>query len=111
MSAVQIHAQQIFVRHELCLHIQTKYMRILPITDFFQRAGMDNTEVGSKGKQESQPADVAKEGIEALLAGKNHVYSAPVKTKVEELLANVMPGSAKGAMDEKMARPKTGTDS
>jgi short-subunit dehydrogenase len=80
-------------------------------TDFFQRAGMDNTEVGSKGKQESQPADVAKEGIEALLAGKDHVYSASVKTKVEGMLANVIPGSAKAAMHEKMARPKTGTDS
>jgi short-subunit dehydrogenase len=80
-------------------------------TDFFQSAGMDNTEVGSKGKQESQPEDVAKEGIEALLAGKDHVYSASVKTKVEGMLANVIPGSAKAAMHEKMARPKTGTDS
>ena len=72
---------------------------------------MDNTEVGSKGKQESQPEDVAKEGIEALLAGKDHVYSASVKTKVEGMLANIIPGSAKAAMHEKMARPKTGTDS
>jgi short-subunit dehydrogenase len=80
-------------------------------TDFFHRAGMDNTEVGSKGKQESQPEDVAKEGIEALLSGKDHVYSASVKTKMEGMLANVLPGSAKAAMHEKMARPKTGTDS
>ena len=28
-------------------------------TDFFHRAGMDNTQVGTKGKAESQPADVA----------------------------------------------------
>ena len=28
-------------------------------TDFFHRAGMDNTEVGSEGKNESQPDDVA----------------------------------------------------
>ena len=80
-------------------------------TDFFHRAGMDNTEVGSKGKQESQPEDVAKEGIEALLAGKDHVYSASVKTNAEGMLANVIPGSAKAAMHEKSARPKTGTDS
>jgi short-subunit dehydrogenase len=80
-------------------------------TDFFHRAGMDNTEVGSKGKQESQPEDVAKQGIEALLAGADHVYSASMKTKVEGMLANVTPGTAKAAMHEKMARPKTGTDS
>ena len=79
-------------------------------TDFFHRAGMDNTEVGLE-KQESQPEDVAKQGIEALLAGADHVYSASMKTKVEGMLANVTPGTAKAAMHEKMARPKTGTDS
>jgi short-subunit dehydrogenase len=78
-------------------------------TDFFHRAGMDNTEVGSEGKTESSPADVARQGIEALLAGKDHVYAASVKTKVEGMLANLTPGAVKGAMHEKMARPKTGT--
>lgn len=79
-------------------------------TDFFHRAGMDNTKVGSEGKSESRPDDVARQGIEALLAGKDHVYSASMKTKVEGMLANVIPGSVKGAMHEKMAKPKTGTD-
>ena len=75
-------------------------------TDFFHRAGMDNTEVGSKGKTESQPDDVARQGIEALLSGKDHVYAASAKTKVEGMLANVTPGSVKGALHEKMAKPK-----
>jgi uncharacterized protein len=75
-------------------------------TDFFHRAGMDNTEVGSTGKTESQPEDVARQGIEALLSGKDHVYAASAKTKVEGMLANVTPGSVKGAMHEKMAKPK-----
>jgi uncharacterized protein len=75
-------------------------------TDFFHRAGMDNTEVGSSGKFESQPDDVARQGIEALLAGKDHVYAASTKTKVEGMLANLTPGSVKGAMHEKMAKPK-----
>src|SRR5436190_7869391 len=75
-------------------------------TDFFHRAGMDNTQVGSEGKLESQPDDVARQGIEALLAGKDHVYAACTKTKVEGMLANVTPGSAKGEMHEKMAKPK-----
>jgi short-subunit dehydrogenase len=74
-------------------------------TDFFHRAGMDNTQVGSEGKSESQPADVARQGIEALLAGKDHVYAASGKTKLEGMLANIVPGAAKGAMHEKMAKP------
>src|ERR1700735_1346252 len=74
-------------------------------TDFFHRAGMDETEVGSKGKSESEPDDVARQGIDALLAGKDHVYSASLKTKIEGMMANVVPGSVKGAMHEKMAKP------
>ncbi len=74
-------------------------------TDFFHRAGMDDTEVGSKGKQESQPDDVARQGIDALLAGDDHVYAASMKTKLEGKLANVVPGAMKGAMHEKMAKP------
>jgi short-subunit dehydrogenase len=44
-------------------------------TDFFHRAGMDNTQVGQEGKSESQPDDVARQGIEALMDGKDHVYA------------------------------------
>jgi short-subunit dehydrogenase len=76
-------------------------------TDFFHRAGMDNTKVGSEGKHESQPEDVARQGIEALLAGNDHVYAASTKTKIEGMLASVTPGAVKGAMHDKMARPKT----
>jgi short-subunit dehydrogenase len=74
-------------------------------TDFFHRAGMDNTKVGSEGKSESQPQDVARQGIEALLAGKDHVYAASAKTKLEGMVANAVPGKVKAAMHEKMARP------
>jgi short-subunit dehydrogenase len=76
-------------------------------TDFFHRAGMDDTEVGQKGKSESQPDEVARQGIDALLAGKDHVYAASFKTKLEGALANVTPGSVKGAMHEKMAKPNS----
>jgi short-subunit dehydrogenase len=75
-------------------------------TDFFHRAGMDDTEVGSSGKFESEPEDVARQGIDALLAGEDHVYAASTKTKVEGALANVIPGKVKGAMHEKAAKPK-----
>jgi len=74
-------------------------------TDFFHRAGMDNTKVGSEGKHESEPQDVARQGLEALFAGKDHVYAASTTTKLEGMLANVVPGAVKGAMHEKMAKP------
>jgi short-subunit dehydrogenase len=74
-------------------------------TDFFHRAGMDGTEVGQKGKSESQPDDVARQGIDALMDGKDHVYAASLKTKLEGVLANLTPGSVKGAMHDKMAKP------
>ena len=74
-------------------------------TDFFHRAGMDDTSVGSSGKKESEPEDVARQGIEALLDGKDHVYAASFKTKLEGAVANLVPGTVKGAMHEKMAKP------
>jgi short-subunit dehydrogenase len=74
-------------------------------TDFFHRAGMDDTSVGSSGKRESEPHDVARQGIQALLDGKDHVYAASLKTKIEGAVANLVPGTVKGAMHEKMAKP------
>jgi short-subunit dehydrogenase len=76
-------------------------------TDFFHRAGMDDTDVGQKGKSESQPDDVAKQGIEALLAGNDHVYAASLTTKIEGMLSNLVPGNVKAAMHEKMAKPNS----
>lgn len=80
-------------------------------TDFFHRAGMDDTQVGSEGKSESQPEDVARQGIEALFDGDDHVYAAATKTKLEGKLANLIPGAAKGAMHDKMARPQKESES
>ncbi len=75
-------------------------------TDFFHRAGMDNTKAGQEGKKESEPADVAKQGIEALLAGEEHVYSASLMTKIQGAVVNVVPDSVVAAMHEKLAKPK-----
>lgn len=74
-------------------------------TDFFHRAGLDNTKTGTEGKHESKPEDVARQGLDALFAGEDHVYAASFKTKLEGMVANVVPGKIKGAMHEKMAKP------
>ena len=52
-------------------------------TDFFHRAGMDDTEVGRRASLKASRYDVARQGIDALMAGKDHVYAASLKTKLE----------------------------
>jgi short-subunit dehydrogenase len=74
-------------------------------TDFFHRAGMDNTKVGTEGKKDSDPYDVAKEGFEALMKGDKHVYAASWKVKMEGAMANVTPDAVKASMHEKQAKP------
>jgi uncharacterized protein len=74
-------------------------------TDFFHRAGMDNTQAGTKGKKDSDPYDVAKEGFKALMAGDKHVYSASWSVKMEGAMANVTPDAVMAAMHEKQAKP------
>lgn len=74
-------------------------------TDFFHRAGMDDTQIGTEGKKESDPTDVARQGIDALFAGKEHIYAASLKTKIEGKLANAIPGDVKAAMHDKLAKP------
>ena len=74
-------------------------------TDFFHRAGMDDTQVGQDGKKESEPYDVAKQGFDALMAGDKHVYAASLKTKIEGAVANFVPDAVKAAMHEKMTKP------
>ena len=79
-------------------------------TDFFHRAGMDNTKIGQEGKHESEPEDVARQGIDALMDGKDHVYAASMKTKVQGMMANAIPGKVKAAMHEKEAKPLDETE-
>ena len=78
-------------------------------TDFFHRAGMDNTEVGGEGKYTNDPLEVAKQGYEAFMDGSDHVFSSSLKTKIEGELSNFVPESVKAQMHRKMAEPKTGT--
>ena len=75
-------------------------------TDFFHRAGMDDTQAGQEGKKESEPYNVAKQGFEAMMKGEKHVYAASWTTKLEGAVANFVPDSLKAAMHEKMAKPQ-----
>jgi short-subunit dehydrogenase len=72
-------------------------------TEFFERADMLDTKVGADDKDD--PADVARDGFEALMAGKERVVSHSTKTKAQGRGARFMPDSAKAEMHRKMAEP------
>jgi short-subunit dehydrogenase len=76
-------------------------------TDFFERADMaDNTLVGTSKKDD--PAQVAQQGFEALMAGKSRVVGGGLKTKVQEAAGKAMPDKLKAAMHRRMAEPGSG---
>src|SRR4051812_25564211 len=75
-------------------------------TEFFERADMLDTKVGAGDKDD--PADVARDGFEALMAGKERVVSASMKTKLQGRISRAMPDSAKAAMHASMAKPGSG---
>jgi short-subunit dehydrogenase len=77
-------------------------------TEFFERADMEDTNVGSSDKDD--PADVAKDGFEALMAGKERVVSASLSTKMQGRFSRAMPDRAKAAMHRKMAEPGSGEE-
>jgi short-subunit dehydrogenase len=72
-------------------------------TEFFERAGMLDTKVGAGEKDD--PADVARDGFEALMAGDERVVSASLKTKLQGRVSRLMPDGVKAEMHRKMAEP------
>ncbi|WP_308267747.1 SDR family NAD(P)-dependent oxidoreductase [Yinghuangia soli] len=77
-------------------------------TEFFERADMLDTPVGQGDKDD--PADVAREGYEALMAGKAKVVAGSLKTKAQAAAAAVLPDSTKAQMHRKMAEPGSADD-
>jgi len=75
-------------------------------TEFFERAGLSNTQVGSESLKENSPYDVAKQGFEALMKGEQHIYAGNWKVKAEGSTSNITPDSVQAALHDKMAKPK-----
>jgi len=71
-------------------------------THFFQRAGMEDTKVGAGEK--ADPADVAKDGYEAMKSGEDKVVSG-WKNKLEAAMTNVLPDSVLAEQHRKTAAP------
>jgi short-subunit dehydrogenase len=77
-------------------------------TEFFERADMLDTKVGASKKDD--PADVARDGFEALMAGKERAVSASLATKAQARGSRFLPDSAKAALHRRMAEPGSGDD-
>jgi len=72
-------------------------------TRFFERADMQDTKVGAGEKDD--PAQVAEQGFDALMAGKDHVVAGSFTNKVQAVAAKVMPDPAKAELHRHMAEP------
>jgi short-subunit dehydrogenase len=75
-------------------------------TNFFHRADMDDTAVGQGSKDD--PAQVAKQGFDALMAGKERIVGGSVTTKAQEAANKVLPDKLKAAAHRQMAEPGSG---
>jgi uncharacterized protein len=72
-------------------------------TDFFRRAGMEDTKLGASEKDDA--AQVAREGYEALMDGKDHVVAGSFKNKVQATLSHVLPDTTTAGMHRKQSEP------
>ncbi len=74
-------------------------------TEFFERADMQDTPVGAGDKDD--PADVARQGFEAVMNGKERVVAGSLKNKVQVAASRLIPDSAKAQMHRSMAEPES----
>jgi uncharacterized protein len=72
-------------------------------TDFFEREGGQDTKAAELAEK-NDPADVARQAFEALMAGSDRVYGATsIATKLQGMAARFTPESVKAAQHEKMS--------
>jgi short-subunit dehydrogenase len=73
-------------------------------TDFFERADMLDTKVGTQKKQ--SPVEVARQGFEAMMKGDGDVVTG-WNNKLRAAISHIMPSGALAEMHRKMAEPGT----
>ncbi|HEY4198105.1 MAG TPA: SDR family oxidoreductase [Mucilaginibacter sp.] len=74
-------------------------------TDFFNKAGMNDSKVVQDKSAMADPADVAKDGYEALMAGDDRVISG-LKNSLEVHAANLLPDSTVAHQLYEQQKPK-----
>ena len=77
-------------------------------TNFFHRAGMDDTKVGRSKKDD--PADVARQGYEAMMSGKDHVIAGSLMNAFQTVTAKIIPETLAARMHQRMTEPNSPTN-
>jgi short-subunit dehydrogenase len=75
-------------------------------TNFFHRAQMDDTKAGADPKDD--PAMVAKQGFEALMAGKDSIVAGSLKTKLQGTASKVLPDTVNAEGHRQLTEPGSG---
>ena len=75
-------------------------------TEFFDRAGMQDTKAGQSEKDD--PAHVAKQGFNALMAGKDHIVAGSFMNKVQATMAHMLPDPAIATAHRQLSEPGSG---
>ncbi|MFJ8651733.1 SDR family NAD(P)-dependent oxidoreductase [Streptomyces rochei] len=78
-------------------------------TDFFRRAGMTDTKVGTMEKDD--PAQVARQAYDAVMKGRGKLVTGSAKTKAQGVADKVLPDRVKAAVHRRMAEPGSATES
>ncbi len=73
-------------------------------TNFFRRAKMDHTPIG-RMKFKDDPADVARQGFDALMRGDQKVVAESLSTKAMGLANRVLPDSVKAVANRVLSAP------
>ncbi|TDE27388.1 SDR family NAD(P)-dependent oxidoreductase [Actinomadura sp. 6K520] len=77
-------------------------------TEFFTRAGLEDTKLGQMDKDD--PAQVAREAFEALMAGKDHVVAGSFKNRMQVAVSRVVPDPLKAKAHGKLTKPGSAGD-
>lgn len=73
-------------------------------TEFFRRAHMEDTKLGA-AENKDDPAEVARQGFEAMMDGKDHVVAGSFKNKLQALAGHLLPDTMMAEQHRKQAEP------
>lgn len=75
-------------------------------TRFFERAGLQGTKLGQMDKDD--PAEVARDGFRAMVAGEEHVVAGSMKNRLEVARARVVPAESMARRHGALTEPGSG---
>lgn len=73
-------------------------------TEFFDRAGLRDTKLGAS-ENKDDAAEVARQGFEAMMAGKDHIVAGSFSNKVQAMAGHVLPDTTMAEMHRKQSEP------